>query len=253
MVGRDERNPGLLQRAYRNGRVHPPHPHSRRHHRGAPAGGTPRRARRLSALPCPLPGGRATRSICRLRSASAASAARRGWRTICALEAIDALVDATHPSPPPCRSTRPRRRGSPACRCSPLARRAWERRPGDIWREAENVTEAVEQLGAAPRRVLVAPRAQRGGRAGGGAATFLSWCAASIRSNRRFAWTMHATSWRAARFPRRMSWHLLERHGIDAVLAKNSSGDATYGKIAAARDAGDRGGADQAPRPARRC
>jgi precorrin-6A/cobalt-precorrin-6A reductase len=30
----------------------------------------------------------------------------------------------------------------------------------------------------------------------------------------------------------------MQRHGIDLVIAKNSGGDSTYGKIAAARDLG---------------
>ena len=47
-----------------------------------------------------------------------------------------------------------------------------------------------------------------------------------------------ATSPRAARSPRHDDRALLEQHRIEIVVAKNSGGDATYGKIAAARALG---------------
>ncbi len=153
-------------------------------------------------------------------------------------EAIDALVDATHPFAATMSfnaAAAARLAGVPLLA---LARAPWERQPGDLWREAADVAQAVApaRCGAAPRAGRARP--QRSACAGGGAAACLSGCAASIRSSRRCGWTMRTTSWRADRFLNGRSATLLKRHRIDAVLAKNSGGDATYGKIAAARTLG---------------
>ena len=63
------------------------------------------------------------------------------------------------------------------------------------------------------------------------------WCAASIRSSRRSPCRTPSTC--PPRPVRAKPTNAASRsHGIDAVVAKNSGGSATYGKIAAARALG---------------
>lgn len=152
-------------------------------------------------------------------------------------EKVDALIDATHPfaaimsfnAAEAARTT-----GTPLLA---LARPAWERRPGDIWREAGSVAEAVGLLGSAPRRVLVA--LGRNEAAALEAAPQHSYLVRSVDPVEP-PLRLREARYILARgpFPENEERQLLEKHGIDAVLAKNSGGDATYGKIAAARGLG---------------
>lgn len=152
-------------------------------------------------------------------------------------ERIDALVDATHPFAAVMSfnaAEAARRTGVPMIA---LARPAWERQPGDLWREAADVADAVARLGEAPRRVLVAL-----GRNEVHALEAAPHHAYLVRSVDPVEPPLELAeaSYIVARgpFEEADERDLLQRHRIDAVLAKNSGGAATYGKIAAARALG---------------
>ena len=150
---------------------------------------------------------------------------------------INLLVDATHPY-----AANISRNAAEAAKLAgvpifALRRPAWEPVEGDRWMLVADAAEAVKALGAAPRKVFLALGRQE-------IAEFASapQHAYVIRSvdpvEPRLA-VPHAT-YLLARGPFREAYEraLLESHGIDAVVSKNSGGEATYGKIAAARALG---------------
>ena len=152
-------------------------------------------------------------------------------------ETIGALVDATHPFAAAMSFNAAAAAKLAGVPLLALARAPWEHQPGDIWREAESVAQAVALLGAAPRRVLVAL-----GRNEVHALEAAPQHAYWVRSVDPVEPPLRLddTHYIVARgpFPEGEECDLLKRHRIDAVLAKNSGGDATYGKIAAARTLG---------------
>lgn len=152
-------------------------------------------------------------------------------------ERIDALIDATHPFAATMSHhahEAARRAGVPLLA---LLRPEWQRQPGDIWREAATIPEAVEKLGPAPRRVLVAlgrneVRALE-------AAPQHCYLVRSIDPVEPPLAVPHARYIEArGPFAEADEHALLTAHRIDAILSKNSGGEATYGKIAAARALG---------------
>lgn len=152
-------------------------------------------------------------------------------------EAIDALVDATHPFAATMSFNAAEAARLAGVPLLALARAPWEHQPGDIWREAADVAEAVRLLGAASRRVLVA-LGRNEVRALEAAPQHAYWVRSvdPVEPPLRLD-DVHYILARGP-FPEADELALLEQHAIDAVLAKNSGGDATYGKIAAARTLG---------------
>jgi precorrin-6A/cobalt-precorrin-6A reductase len=118
-----------------------------------------------------------------------------------------------------------------------LCRPAWQQTEGDRWTDAASVTDAVGKLGKKSRRVFVALGRQE--LAPLGAAPHHSYLVRSvdpveppldipdvryIQGRGPFAVAAERT--------------LLSENKVSVVLAKNSGGDASYAKIAAARDLG---------------
>ena len=98
--------------------------------------------------------------------------------------------------------------------------------------------EAVRALGEAPRRIFLALGRKE-------LAPFIERAAAPLshpqrRSGRSAAWRCRTRPISPARgpFSEADDRALLAVHRIDIIVAKNSGGDATYGKIAAARALG---------------
>ena len=152
-------------------------------------------------------------------------------------ERIDALVDATHPFAATMShhaSEAARRAGVPLLA---LVRPEWQRQPGDLWTGAADIPEAVEKLGPAPRRVLAAL-----GRNEVRALEAAPQHAYLVRSIDPVEPPLNVPHVRyiEARgpFAEEDERALLTAHRIDAILSKNSGGDATYGKIKAARALG---------------
>lgn len=152
-------------------------------------------------------------------------------------EPIDALIDATHPFA----ATMSHNAAEAAHRAGvpliALLRQPWQRQPGDLWTGAASIPEAVEKLGPAPRRVLVAlgrneVRALE-------AAPQHSYLVRSIDPvDPPLALPQARYIEARGPFPEADEHALLNAHRIDAILSKNSGGEATYGKIKAARALG---------------
>jgi precorrin-6A/cobalt-precorrin-6A reductase len=152
-------------------------------------------------------------------------------------EAIDALVDSTHPFAATMSFNAAEAARLAGVLLLALARAPWERQPADIWREAESVAQAVASLGAVPRRVLVA-LGRNEVQALEAAPQHAYWVRSvdPVEPPLRLD-EVHYILARGP-FPEADELALLKRHRIDAILAKNSGGDATYGKIVAARTLG---------------
>lgn len=150
---------------------------------------------------------------------------------------IDLLVDATHPyaaSISANAAQAARLSGIPAIA---LRRPVWKQQPGDRWTLVDSPAEAVAALGSAPRKVFLALGRQE---------------LAPFEAAPQHAYIIRSVdlvepplavpdaAYILARgpFSEADDHALLQAHGIDAIVSKNSGGQATYSKIAAARKLG---------------
>ncbi|KNY14927.1 cobalt-precorrin-6X reductase [Shinella sp. SUS2] len=152
-------------------------------------------------------------------------------------EAIDLLIDATHPF---ARQISANARAASAATGIPLLRLerlGWDMVEGDRWTRVANMTEAVGALGKVPRRVFLAI-----GRQEAKAFDAAPQHHYLVRSVDPVDPTLVApdVDYLLARGPFTVDAEveLLRGHRIDVVVSKNSGGDATYGKIVAARSLG---------------
>lgn len=147
------------------------------------------------------------------------------------------LIDATHPYA--ARISANAADAATLCGVPILALRrpGWQKQAGDDWQEVASVTAAVAALGNASRRVFVAL----------GRNELLPFEAAPqhhylIRSvdpvEPPLALPMADYITARGPFVEEDERALLEAHGIETVVSKNSGGVAAYGKIAAARALG---------------
>jgi precorrin-6A/cobalt-precorrin-6A reductase len=152
-------------------------------------------------------------------------------------KAVDLLVDATHPY-----AAQISRNAYAAARLADvqafaLCRPAWQPVLGDRWRFVDDAQGAVAALGNAPRRVFLAL-----GRQEIGAFTKAPQHSYVIRSVDPVDPPLDVpdVKYILARgpFAEADELRLLSKRRIDAIVAKNSGGLATYGKIAAARELG---------------
>lgn len=150
---------------------------------------------------------------------------------------IDLLIDATHPYAARISANAAeaaQRAGIPAIA---LRRPAWQRHPGDRWMLVESAAEAVTALGSARRKVFLALGRQE--LLPFEAAPQHSYLVRSVDPVEPPLGVPDA-AYILARgpFSEADDRALLEAHGIDAIVSKNSGGPATYAKIAAARALG---------------
>lgn len=148
-----------------------------------------------------------------------------------------AVIDATHPF-----AARMSRNAALACARTQtpllaLQRPPWIRQQGDHWIEVASMADAVETLGAAPRRVFLTIGRQE----------LHHFQAAAqhiylVRTIEPIGDVLGRASVIAIRergpFDEKAERSLMEREGIDILVTKNSGGVATYPKIAAARALG---------------
>jgi precorrin-6A/cobalt-precorrin-6A reductase len=159
-----------------------------------------------------------------------------GLRAYLRDERIDLLVDATHPF-----AARISEAARLACETAGVPRLVlwrppWPRQPGDRWHEVADLAEAAARLPELGRRVFltvgardVAPFAPLAG----------TWfLVRAVEAPGPLPLARCAVIIGRGPFARDDERALLRRHGIDVVVSKASGGDATYGKIAAARDLG---------------
>jgi precorrin-6A/cobalt-precorrin-6A reductase len=152
-------------------------------------------------------------------------------------ERIDALIDATHPY-----ASRISANALAAARSADvpfvvLRRPPWLAVAGDRWSEVGAVRDAVRALGQSPRRAFVtlgrnelAPLAEAPGH------FYLIRSVDPVEPPLPLPHASYLTG--RGPFAEADERALITAHGIDVVIAKNSGGGATYGKIAAARALG---------------
>ena len=152
-------------------------------------------------------------------------------------ERIAALIDATHPYAATISDNAARAAATAGVRLLALRRPPWQPTARDRWTEVTDVSSAVRALGSAPRRVFLALGRKE-------LAPFVSaprhrYLVRSVDPVDPPLAVPHAT-YLVARgpFAEAAERQLLLAHGIEAIVSKNSGGEATYGKIAAARALG---------------
>lgn len=149
-------------------------------------------------------------------------------------EKLDLLIDATHPYAARISDNAARASEISGVPLLALRRPGWARQTDDRWIEVESVEAAVKALGPEPRRAFLALGRQE----------LLPFEVAPqhcyvVRSVDPVEppLTLPNAAYLTARGPFNEAdeLHLLQHHGIDILVSKNSGGTASYGKIAAAR------------------
>ena len=154
-----------------------------------------------------------------------------------ASERIDALIDATHPYASIISANTIAAARQTGVLCMAIRRPPWIAVAGDRWTEVSDVPEAVRTLGPAPRRVFVA--LGRNDLAPFGAAPQHNYLIRSVDPVDPPLPLPHVTYVTGrGPFAEADDRSLMAAHRIDVVIAKNSGGAATYGKIVAARSLG---------------
>jgi precorrin-6A/cobalt-precorrin-6A reductase len=152
-------------------------------------------------------------------------------------ERIDVLIDATHPYANIISANASAAARQASVPLMVLRRPPWRAVAGDRWSEATDVTDAVRRLGEQPRRTFVTL-----GRTELAPLTTAPQHFYLIRSVDPVEppLSLPRVSYLVDRgpFSEASDRALMRAHTIDAVIAKNSGGTASYGKIAAARALG---------------
>lgn len=152
-------------------------------------------------------------------------------------QAIDRLVDATHPF-----AARIGRNAYGAAEAAgvpllAIRRPAWTRKPGDAWTEVDTVAGCVAALGDVPRRVFLT--VGRMEVAAFAAAPQHDYVVRTIEPLGDALPVPRLTAIRArGPFDAAAEIVLMRDASVDVLVTKNAGGAATYGKIAAARTLG---------------
>jgi precorrin-6A/cobalt-precorrin-6A reductase len=154
-----------------------------------------------------------------------------------AAERIDVLIDATHPYAATISANAAQAAGSAGVPLLALRRPAWVAVAGDRWIEVDDAQAAVQAIGAAPRRVFLAlGRNEIAAFVAAPQHFYLVRSVDPVEPPLRVPHARYVTG--RGPFAQADDHALLADHGIEIVVAKNSGGAATYGKIAAARALG---------------
>ncbi|MDX8511558.1 cobalt-precorrin-6A reductase [Mesorhizobium captivum] len=152
-------------------------------------------------------------------------------------EHIHLLIDATHPYAARISTNAAEAARQASVPILALRRPGWAQVAGDRWTLVDSVPEAARALGAASRRVFLAIGRQEAGAFE--AAPQHSYLIRSVDPVEPKLAVPDALYLLArGPFPEADERVLLQKYGINAVVSKNSGGEATYGKIAAARALG---------------
>jgi precorrin-6A/cobalt-precorrin-6A reductase len=151
--------------------------------------------------------------------------------------AVEALIDATHPYAPTISAHALDAASQTNTPMIALCRPPWRAVAGDRWTEVLDALGAVRTLGIEPRNVFLALGRQE--IAPFAAAHQHHYLIRSVDPVEPPLAVPHARYILArGPFEEEQERALLRAHAIDVVVAKNSGGAATYGKIAAARTLG---------------
>jgi precorrin-6A/cobalt-precorrin-6A reductase len=152
-------------------------------------------------------------------------------------ERIDVLIDATHPYAQVISANAAEAARRTGMAFLAVRRPPWIKASGDRWTEVSDVKDAVAALGQNPRRAFVAlgrnelvPFVQAPQH------HYLIRSVDPVEPPLALPQVEYVTG--RGPFSEADDHALLTRHGIEVVVAKNSGGSATYGKIAAARAIG---------------
>jgi precorrin-6A/cobalt-precorrin-6A reductase len=154
-----------------------------------------------------------------------------------ASENINTVVDATHPYAEQISANAAIACASARVPLLVLTRPPWPRRVGDRWIEVENIDDAVDALGAEPRKVfLTHGRLQLAAFARAPQHTYF---VRSIDPPAEFE-ALPTAKLLLSRGPFALDdeEQLMRDEGVEILVTKNSGGDATYAKIEAARRLG---------------
>ncbi|MDJ0511841.1 MAG: cobalt-precorrin-6A reductase [Methyloceanibacter sp.] len=150
---------------------------------------------------------------------------------------IGILIDATHPFANVISANAHRAAGETGVPFLALRRAPWQRAPGDRWVDAATVSDAVKALGPEPRHVFVAlGRKDITPFESAPQHTYLVRSVDPIDPPLAVPNAVYVTE--RGPFTEAGDVALLKQHGIEILVSKNSGGDASYGKIAAARALG---------------
>ena len=152
-------------------------------------------------------------------------------------ERVDALIDATHPYAAIISANAAAAAAATRVPLLALRRAPWTPLPGDRWIEVADIAAAMDALGEAPRRVFLAiGKSEIGIFARAPQHYYLVRSVEPIDPPLAVPHASYVIG--RGPFSEADDRTLLVTHGIDMVVAKNSGGVATYGKIAAARALG---------------
>jgi precorrin-6A/cobalt-precorrin-6A reductase len=152
-------------------------------------------------------------------------------------ERIDVLVDATHPYAATMAGNAARAAALAGTALLALRRPPWIACAGDRWTEVGDVDQAICALGEVPRRVFLAMgRKEIAPFARAPHHCYLVRSVDPVDPPLAVPQATYVTA--RGPFSEEDDRRLLEAHRIDVVVAKNSGGGASYGKIAAARTLG---------------
>ncbi|MGE5261364.1 MAG: cobalt-precorrin-6A reductase [Actinomycetota bacterium] len=149
-------------------------------------------------------------------------------------EGIDLLIDATHPYAAAISANAAEAARVAQVKLIALRRPPWRKATGDLWTEVDTMEDAVKALGDAPRRVFLAlGRKELRPFEAAPQHVYLVRSVDPVDPPLSVPYAIYRTA--RGPFSEDEDRALLERHRIDVIVAKNSGGEATYGKITAAR------------------
>jgi precorrin-6A/cobalt-precorrin-6A reductase len=160
-----------------------------------------------------------------------------GLAVYLAAQRIDVLIDATHPYAAVMSAHAAEAAARSNVPLLALRRRPWTATGGDRWQEVDTINDAVLALGTTPRRAfLTVGRRDIDAFASAPQHSYLIRSVDPIDPPLRVSHATYVTA--RGPFSEADDHALMTTHHINVVVAKNSGGDATYGKIAAARSLG---------------
>jgi precorrin-6A/cobalt-precorrin-6A reductase len=149
-------------------------------------------------------------------------------------ERIDALIDATHPYAATISANAAAAASRTGVPLMALRRSGWAPVPGDRWIEVYHMADAVQALGPASRRIFLAlGRKEIAPFEAAPQHHYLVRSVDPVVPPLNVPDAVYLTA--RGPFAEEGERALLAEHGIEVIVAKNSGGSATYGKIAAAR------------------
>ncbi len=152
-------------------------------------------------------------------------------------EKIDALIDATHPYAAKISANAAIAAPRAGIPLVALRRPAWTPVAGDHWTDVDHMADAVRALGVAPRRAFLAlGRKEIAPFEAAPQHRYLVRSVDPVVPPLNVPHAIYITG--RGPFAEAGERTLLEQHGIEVIVAKNSGGAATHGKIAAARALG---------------